>query len=196
MVDSSLVSAWVNPGSDPRGGPLGIDAVLIVLAAKYRAIFWLFPPIVTAASLVAVGLTFWAGRTAGDAGLTRLVSPRFLQRAKQWLDKAGPASIAAAAVLPPPFPLTPFVLTCGALDVDRWRFFVVFGAMRLVRFSTVALLARQYGEAVLKGLESYQLQAAATLFVIIAIAVTIASAIVVYRRWPSIMSAGEPAEQT
>jgi len=172
--------------------PLGIDALLIVLSAKYREIFWLFPPIVTAASLVGVALTFWAGRRAGNAGLTRLVSPRYLRRVKLCLDKAGACSIAAAAVLPPPFPLTPFVLTCGALDVDRGRFFVVFGAMRLIRFSTVALLARQYGEALMKRLESYQLQAAVTMLMLVAIAVSIAAAVVVWRRWPSIQTAGEP----
>jgi len=37
-------------------------------------------------------------------------------------------------------------LTCGALDFDRRRFFLVFGVMRLVRFAVVALLARHYGD--------------------------------------------------
>jgi hypothetical protein len=61
-------------------------------------------------------------------------------------------------VLPPPFPLTPFVLTCGALGFDRWRFFLVFGVMRLIRFGAVALLARHYGEGVLTFLQSESLQ--------------------------------------
>jgi membrane protein DedA with SNARE-associated domain len=85
--------------------------------------------------------------------------------------------------LPPPFPLTPFLLTCGALDLDRWRFFLVFGAMRLVRFGALALLARQYGERVLQILESDRFQAGATVIVVVVACVaTIASAITLWRR--------------
>ena len=58
------------------------------------------------------------------------------------------------ALLPPPFPLTPLVLTCGALKVDPWRFFSTFAAMRLLRFSIGAVLARIYGRGILRVLES------------------------------------------
>ena len=172
--------------------PLGIDAVLIVLAAKYREIFWLFPPIATAASLVGVGLIYWIGRSAGDAALARLLTPRHLERMKLCLEKAGPGTIAAAAVLPPPFPLTPFVLTCGALAVDRWRFFFVFGVMRLIRFGIVALLARRYGEVVLGGLESWEFQTGVVLLALVAFAVAATWAIVGWRRWS--ITAASPAE--
>ena len=85
-------------------------------------------------------------------------------------------------MLPPPFPLTPFVLTCGALDLDRRRFFFVFGVMRLIRFSAVALLARHYGDRVRQILESQQLQTGATLLAFVAFAVMIATIVVLFRR--------------
>jgi membrane protein YqaA with SNARE-associated domain len=126
--------------------PFGIDALVIVLAAKYGQVFWIFPPIVTAISLVGAALTYWIGRTAGDAGLPRLIAPHRLERIKARLNRSGAGALAVAAVLPPPFPLTPVLLTCGALHVDRSRFFVVFGAMRLVRFGAVAMLGRHYSD--------------------------------------------------
>ena len=175
--------------------PLGIDALLIVLAAKYREIFWVFPPIMTAASLVAVGLIYWVGRSASDVGLARLVSPRRVERVKLCLDKSGAGMIAAAALLPPPFPLTPFVLACGALDVDRWRFFLVFGVMRLIRFGTVAVLARRYGDVVLKSLESYEVQMGMLMLVLVASAATVATAILLWRRLPSLHGSAAPVEQ-
>jgi membrane protein DedA with SNARE-associated domain len=169
--------------SSPVGDvPFGTDAIVILLAAKHREIFWVFPPIVTTGSLVGAALTYWVGRRAGGGGLSRLVPPRHLERVTQQLQRTGVAATAAAAVLPPPFPLTPFLLTCGALDLDRWRFFLVFGAMRLVRFGALALLARQYGERVLQILESDRFQAVTTVIVVVACVATIASAITLWRR--------------
>ena len=133
-------------------------------------------------SLVAAALTYWVGRRAGDVALPRLVSPRLLERMKTQLDHAGMGTVAAAAVLPPPFPLTPFVLTCGALDLDRWRFFLVFGLMRLIRFGAEALLARHYGERVLRFLESWPLQTVVMAVVFVALTAAVGSGVTLWRR--------------
>jgi hypothetical protein len=101
---------------------------------------------------------------------------------KLTVQKAGAGRLAAAAVLPPPFPLTPFVLTCGALDLDRRRFFLVFGVMRLIRFTTIAVLARHYGDRVRQILESQELQIGVTVLVCVAFAIVIATALVLRRR--------------
>ena len=58
------------------------------------------------------------------------------------------------AVLPPPFPLTPFVLTSGAFDLDRRKFFLTLGTMRLLRFGTESILALTYGRRILGWLDS------------------------------------------
>jgi membrane protein YqaA with SNARE-associated domain len=165
--------------------PLGTDALVILLASTPGKIFWIVPPMVTAASLIGAALTYWIGRSAGELGLPRLVPARHLERMKSTVQKAGAGRLAAAAVLPPPFPLTPFVLTCGALDLDRGRFFLVFGMMRLVRFTAVALLIRQYGERVRQFLESQQLQTGVVVIVLLGAAAMITSAVVLFRRtWP------------
>jgi membrane protein YqaA with SNARE-associated domain len=129
---------------------LGIDALVIVLAAKYSNVFWIFPPLVTALSLAGAALTYWVGRTTGDAGLPRLIPAHHLERIRTRLNRSGSGTLAIAAVLPPPFPLTPVLLTCGALHLDRSRFLFVFGTMRLVRFAAVALLARYYGDRLVR----------------------------------------------
>jgi len=162
--------------------PLGIDALIIVLAAKYGEIFWVFPPILTIGSLGAAALTYWVGRSAGYAGLPRMVPRHHLERIKSRLDKTGAGALAAAAVLPPPFPLTAFLLTCGALDLDRARFFFVFGIMRLIRFGTVAVLARHYGDRVRYVLESDALRSGVTVFIVVACVATTASVVMLWRR--------------
>jgi membrane protein YqaA with SNARE-associated domain len=153
-----------------------------VLAASHGEIFWIFPPLVTAASLVTAALTYGVGRTVGFAGLPRLVPIHHLQRMRSRLDTAGTGALTAAALMPPPFPLTAFLLTCGALGFDRRKFVLVFGVMRLIRFGAVALLARHYGAPVLQMLETDGLQRAVTLLVLAAALSTVGFGVVVWRR--------------
>ena len=89
--------------------------------------------------------------------------------------------MAAAALLPPPFPLTPFVLTCGALNVDRRLFLITFGAARLVRFGAEAGLAHRYGRGIIRVFESEGFHTVITGFVWIAAAGTVISAIVLWK---------------
>ena len=162
--------------------PFGFDALVAVLSARHGEIFWIFPPIVTAASLVGAALTYWIGRTAGYAGLPRLVPARHLERMKAHLNTTGAGALAAAAVLPPPFPLTVFQLTCGALDFDRRRFFLVFGVMRLVRFGAVALVARHFGDGILELLEMDGVQTMVTTLIWLTVTAAVAAGIVLWCR--------------
>ncbi len=161
--------------------PFGIDAVVIFLAASNRDLFWLYPLLATAGSLTGGAVTFWIGRKMGSVGVERLVPPRRLERLKQKVNERGAVAMALPAVLPPPFPLTPFILTCGALDVDRMRFFATFGAVRLLRFGVEAWLARTYGRGVLAVLQSQTFQVVVLVFVVIAVLGTIASAVLLWR---------------
>jgi hypothetical protein len=56
--------------------------------------------------------------------------------------------------MPPPFPLTPFVLACGALSVNRNRFMATFAAMRMLRFTIESILAVKYGRKILQWMDS------------------------------------------
>lgn len=161
--------------------PFGIDALVIYLAAKDTALFWLHPLLATLGSLAGATITFWIGRKVGEVGLERLIPRGRLEAAKSRVRNSGAFAIAVPALLPPPFPLTPFVLTCGALDVNRVRFFSTFAAVRLLRFGTEAVLARRYGTALLQALESQLFQNVVLAFVVIAVIGTIVSGIMLWR---------------
>lgn len=161
--------------------PLGIDALVIYLAARNARLFWVYPLLATAGSAIGAAITFWVGRKAGELGLERLVPKRRLRRLRDRVRESGAIALALPALIPPPFPLTPFVLTCGALEVDRARFFSTFIAARLVRFGGEAILARIYGRGVLRVLESDAFQIVVAAFIVLAIAGTIASATLFWR---------------
>jgi membrane protein YqaA with SNARE-associated domain len=161
--------------------PFGIDALVIFLAARNPDYFWIYPLLATAGSLAGAAVTFWIGRKVGEVGLERMVSHRRLDRLKCKVNEKGAIALALPALLPPPFPLTPFILTCGALDVHRTRFFVTFGTVRLLRFGCEAILARLYGRGVLAALQSDAFQLVLTAFVVVAVAGTIVSAVLLWR---------------
>ena len=161
--------------------PFGIDALVIFLAARDEELFWIYPILATAGSLTGAAITFWIGRKAGSTGLERLVPAKRLDRLKCKINDRGAVAMALPALLPPPFPLTPFVLTCGALDVDRWRFFATFGAVRLLRFGAEAALARIYGRGVLRVLQSEPFQMVVIGFIVIALLGTTVSAVLLWR---------------
>lgn len=160
---------------------LGLDAVLIYLAARDDRLFWVYPLLATAGSLAGAAITFWIGHRVGEVGVARLVHLRRLERFRGRLRDRSAAAMALPALLPPPFPLTAFILTCGALAVDRWWFFAAFGAGRLLRFGTEAALARVYGRDVLRVIESGAFQFVLIAVLTIALIGTLMSALLLWR---------------
>lgn len=162
--------------------PFGTDAVVIYMCARNREMFWLYPLLVTAGSLIGAAVTYRIGATIGDEGLARLVPPRHLERFRTRMKDIGPLTMGLSAILPPPFPLTAFILTSGALKVPLARFLMIFGAARLFRFGTEALLAQRFGTSLLRLFESEPVQRIAIGLVVVAIAGT---AITIVRVWRS-----------
>lgn len=161
--------------------PFGIDAVVIYLAARNHELFWLYPVLATAGSMTGAMVTFWIGVKGGEHGLERFIPEKRLERMRRKVKDSGAIALAVPALLPPPFPLTPFILTCGALAVDRWRFFLTFGSMRLLRFGIEAVLARRYGQGILRVLQSDSFQMVIVAFIVVAVAGTIVSGVLLWR---------------
>jgi membrane protein YqaA with SNARE-associated domain len=161
--------------------PFGVDAVVIYLSARNEQLFWLYPIMATAGSVTGAAGTYWIGKKAGEVGLERVVPRRRLERIRGRVRNSGAIALAIPALLPPPFPLTPFILTCGALEVSPWRFFATFGGVRLLRFGAEALLALRYGRGILRVLQSDTFQMVVAGFVVIAIVGTIVSVVLLWR---------------
>ena len=154
--------------------PFAVDAGVIILTARRPEAAFLYVAMATAGSLIGGAITFWIGRRAGEHGLERFVSARRLNHVKRRVRRSGAVAFALPAMMPPPFPLTPFVLTCGALAVNKARFFLTLGIVRLVRFGLEATLAVIYGQRILGWMKSDLFQAIVIGFTIIAVVVTIA----------------------
>jgi membrane protein YqaA with SNARE-associated domain len=154
--------------------PFAVDAGVIILTARRPDAGVLYVGMATAGSLIGGAITFWIGRRAGEHGLERFVSARRLDHIKGRVRRSGAIAFALPAMMPPPFPLTPFVLTCGALAVSKTRFFLTLGIVRLVRFAVEATLAVIYGQRILSWMKSDLFQAIVIGFTIVAVVATVA----------------------
>ncbi len=148
--------------------PFGIDAAVILLAARDHDFAWAVPVLATGGSLAGAALTFWMGGRIGENGLDRYVGPRRLQRIRRRVNNTGALTLAALDLIPPPFPFTPFVLAAGALDVNASKFFITLCLCRLLRFGLEAFLAVSYGGGVLAWLDSATLQGFVAAFILLA----------------------------
>jgi membrane protein YqaA with SNARE-associated domain len=160
--------------------PLGIDFVVIIMAARKPDIFWLYALLATAGSLLGAAGTYWVGKKAGEKGLSRFVSPRRLKRVRARVD-SGAFVVAAMALIPPPFPFTPFVLVSGALGMNPWSFFTALAGARALRFGVEAALASHYGSGILRWMKTPTFQMVVGVFIALAVVGTIVSAVLVWR---------------
>ena len=149
--------------------PLGIDAVVVTLAARRGLYFWLTPVLATAGSLVGAALTYWTGMKIGEAGLKRFCPPKWFERVQGRL-KGSAVTLAALDLMPPPFPFSVFVLGAGAVKVDRRKFFGMLALCRLLRFGVEALLGLRYGRYALNLIESETVEKVVAAIVVLAIA--------------------------
>lgn len=160
--------------------PFGIDFVVILMAARNPELFWLYPLLATIGSIVGAALTFWIGRKAGEVGLTRFVKAKRLEYVKARVNR-GTIVMAALAIIPPPFPFTPFVLTSGALGVNPWSFFGTLATVRVVRFGAESALALRYGSRIIRWMKTPTFQLVVGVFIALAVIGTIVSAIALVR---------------
>ena len=161
--------------------PFGIDAAVIILAARLAALWWIAALLATAGSVAGAALTFWMGIKVGEQGLERWVPARRLERIRQRVRTRGAIALAVLDLIPPPFPFTPFVLAAGALEVRTRTFFATLTACRIFRFGVEAALAATYGQGVMRMLDSDLFHDIVMFFVVIAIGLTILSFVKILR---------------
>lgn len=162
--------------------PLGIDAVVVLLAARLKNDAWVVPMLATAGSVAGAWLTFWMGNKIGEKGLDRHVPAKRLQKIRRRIRNSGAIALAALDLIPPPFPFTLFVLAAGALEVRAKTFFVTLTLCRLLRFGLEAVLAVFYGRSIVAWFESDLFHDIVAIVAFLAVVLTTVSIVRLARR--------------
>jgi membrane protein YqaA with SNARE-associated domain len=137
--------------SSPIPLPLpGSTDLLLLLLVSHRGNPFLLASYAIAGSAIGGFVTWKTGKKGGEALMERSVPARFRKPIEKWTNEHSLLAVMLPALLPPPIPLTPFLLAAGALGVSRRRFLVAYNAARVVRYSLVSWAAVVYGRRVVQ----------------------------------------------
>lgn len=140
VVDSSFV---------PLPIPGVTDIMLILMSARHENVL-LLVALATVGSAVGGWFSHQVGQRGGMAFLQKHVPPRIFKRVCEWMESHAILSVALPAILPPPMPLSPFVLAAGALNMSRKKFMIAFTTSRFVRHVIAAWLGMHYGRNIIR----------------------------------------------
>ncbi len=172
--------------------PLGNDLLVIALTARNSFRLPYYVAMATAGSVLGCLIIDWVSRKGGEAGLERYMSSRRLEYIKGKVQKRAMWALAVAALMPPPFPFTPFVAATAALQYPRAKLLGTMAAARAVRFSVEGALAIFFGRQILRLANSSALEYGVIILTVVSIG---GSAYSVYRwavrsRQPKTRTAG------
>lgn len=139
IVDSSFI---------PLPIPGVTDIMVVVLAAQHSNLI-LLVGITTLGSALGGLFSHKVGQAGGMAFIEKHISPRIFRRVCDWMERHAVLSVALPAILPPPMPLSPFVLAAGALQMSRKKFMISFTVSRFLRHCTAAGIGIYFGPHVL-----------------------------------------------
>lgn len=133
----------------------GTTDILILVLGAHGESPWLLAPAAILGSLTGAWFTWKAGQKGGEAMLERYVSKRLRSRIESRIRTHGILTVCAAALMPPPIPLLPFLLAAGALGVTRRQLFIALGIARTLRYGTEAALSVLYGRIIIRWFNHY-----------------------------------------
>ena len=122
---------------------------MVILYAAQHANIWLLLLLATIGSALGGYFSYQVGQSGGMDFIEKRTPPRVFKRVTGWMESHAILAVALPAILPPPMPLSPFVLAAGALKMSLSKFMITFTGSRLVRHAIAIWLGVRYGKQVL-----------------------------------------------
>jgi membrane protein YqaA with SNARE-associated domain len=180
IVDSSFV---------PLPIPGITDIMIIVLAAQHEN--WLVLILLaTLGSALGGWFSYKVGHSGGMAFLEKRIPPRIFKRVTSWMEHHNILSVALPAILPPPMPLSPFVLAAGALNMSRNKFLATFTISRAIRHAIAAWLGIHYGRTVIRLWNQVSDKYAVPILIVLWVGITISCAYAFWKLYQTSKTVG------
>jgi membrane protein YqaA with SNARE-associated domain len=128
--------------------PLGNDLLVVALTASHPERMYYYVVMATIGSTLGVTFCHYVCSRMGEKALGR--KTRQLAYVERKVEKYGGFAIGFAALAPPGFPFTPFIVVPAALHYPLKRMAAIIFGCRLVRFLIEGYLARVYGRHLLR----------------------------------------------
>ena len=173
--------------------PGSMDVLTIWLAANNRHLWFYYAIMAVVGSLIGGYITYILARKGGKGAFERKLSKHTAEKVYKRFERWGFWAVAVPALLPPPFPIVPFLLAAGAMQYSRKKFLGALAVGRGIRFTIVAGLGVIYGRHIVKFFSKYYKPA---LFILIGLAVVAAAfALFHYVRYRQDQDKRQPASE-
>jgi membrane protein YqaA with SNARE-associated domain len=158
LVDNSVI---------PITGSM--DVLTIWLSAHHVEPWPYYAFMATVGAVLGGYLTYSLARKGGKEAMERKLSKKQAQQISRKFERWGFFAVALPALLPPPFPIVPFLLAAGAMQYPRKKFLGALALGRGVRYTIEAGLGFVYGRHILRFFSKYYVPAMTVLIGIAAI---------------------------
>jgi membrane protein YqaA with SNARE-associated domain len=150
--------------------PLGNDLRVVALTAAHRQRMLYYVAMATVGSVLGVAFTHWVSAKGGKKGLEGERKSKRMAYIERKVHDNGGIAIATAALMPPPFPFTPFIIVAAALQYPRNKMLAIIAGSRGLRFVIEGSLALIYGRRIIQMAQSTWVQRFIIAVVVISIA--------------------------
>jgi membrane protein YqaA with SNARE-associated domain len=150
--------------------PLGNDLLVVALTAAHRQRMLYYVAMATVGSVIGVAITHWVSAKGGQKGIEGETKSRQVAYIERKVHEHGGIAIATAALMPPPFPFTPFIIVAAALQYPRKKMLLIVAGCRAARFAIEGWLALAYGRGIIRLAQSPAVQT----FIMVLVAISIA----------------------
>jgi membrane protein YqaA with SNARE-associated domain len=180
IVDSSFV---------PLPIP-GLTDIMLVLFAAQKTNGFLLILLATAGSALGGWFSYQVGQAGGMQFLEKHIPPRIFKRVCGWMEHHAILAVALPALLPPPMPLSPFVLAAGALKMSRSKFLTTFTISRAARHTVAVFLGIHYGRQVLHLWNAFSQRWATTILIVLWSVILLSCAIAFWKLYKTSRTVG------
>jgi membrane protein YqaA with SNARE-associated domain len=159
--------------------PLGNDLLVIALTAAHPGRMLYYVLMATVGSVVGVDLTRWVSAKGGRKGIEGDRKSNRIAYVERKVKEQGGIALATAALMPPPFPFTPFIIVAAALQYPRKKMLAIIAGCRALRFVIEGSLALIYGRRIIGMAQSPYVQD----FIIALVVVSMAGSVLSVYNW-------------
>ena len=146
IIDNSII---------PIAGSM--DVVTVLLCAQGKEWWPYYAFMATLGSLIGGYITYRLTRSESKSHLGKLLSRSKVKRFKDLFEKWGFSAIVVPAMLPPPFPIVPFLIAAGATQYPRGKFLGALAIGRATRYTILGILGFLYGRWILEVMRAHVL---------------------------------------
>lgn len=144
LLDNSVIPL---PGS--------MDALLVVLAAAHKDLWWYYVLWATLGSVIGGFVSYHIAAKGGKDTLEKKLGKKRAEKAYSLFERWGFWSVFAGAIAPPPVPILFFLGAAGAMQYPRKWFLLALSTGRFVRFAIVGWVASRYGRHIFTFFSKY-----------------------------------------